>query len=315
MMAEINAKFSVIGISETWLQDISHTVDKDGYNFVHNHRSDRTGGGVGLYLTSELVYKTRNDLKLLDRQCTESLFIEICRPKEKSVIVGIIYRPPNQNPRDFISDLDRLLSKISKANKLRYILGDFNLNLMNPNCHQPTSEFLDLMYSNMLFPLIMRPTRITSNTATLIDNIFTNNLNHVTFNGLLFTDISDHLPVFSISRDQYTDPDITTPIVYRDKSESNVLKFQNELGNINWPNLKGHNDPSHAYDSFLNEYTAVYNSCFPLKKQTVKRGTLNKPWLSKALLESIRKKNKLYKRYLRNPSPQNEEKYKKYKTN
>ena len=110
------------------------------------------------------------------------------------------------------------------------------------------------MYSNMLFPLIMRPTRITSNTATLIDNIFTNNLNHVMFNGLLFTDISDHLPVFSISRDQYNDPDITTPIVYRDKSESNVLKFQNELGNINWPNLKGHNDPSHAYNSFLNEY-------------------------------------------------------------
>ena len=131
------------------------------------------------------------------------------------------------------------------------------------------------------------------------------------FNGLLFTDISHHLPVFSISRDQYNSPD-TTPIVYRDKSESNVLKFQNELRNINWPNLKGYNDPSHAYDSFLNEYTAVYNSCFPLKKQTVKRGTLNKPWLSKGLLESVSKKNKLYKRYLRNPSPQNEEKYKKY---
>ena len=28
MMTEINAKFSVIGISETWLQDISHTVDR-----------------------------------------------------------------------------------------------------------------------------------------------------------------------------------------------------------------------------------------------------------------------------------------------
>ena len=167
---------------------------------------------------------------------------------------------------------------------------------MNPNCHQPTSEFLDLMYPNMLFPLIMRPTRITSNTATLIDNIFTSNLNQV-------TDISDHLPVFSISRDQYNDPDITTPTVYRDKSENNVLKFQNELRNINWPNLKGYNDPSHAFNSFLNEYTAVYNSYFPLKMQTVQRGTLNKPWLSKGLLKSISKKNKLYKRYLRNPSP------------
>ena len=89
MMAEINAKFSVIGISETWLQDISHTVDIDGYNFVHNHRSDRTGGGVGLYLTSELVYKTRNDLKLLDRQCAESLFKEICRPKKKVSLLAL----------------------------------------------------------------------------------------------------------------------------------------------------------------------------------------------------------------------------------
>ena len=146
---------------------------------------------------------------------------------------------------------------------------------MNPNCHQPTSEFLDLIIQTCFYSLIMRPTRITSNTATLIDTIFTNNLNHVMFNGLLFTDISDHLRVFSISRDQYNDSDITTPIVYRDKSESNVLKFQNELRNTNWPNLKGYNDPSHAYDSFLNEYTAVYNSCFRLKKQTVKRGTLN----------------------------------------
>ena len=117
----------------------------------------------------------------------------------------------------------------------------------------------------MLLSLIMRPTRITSNTATLIDNTFTSNLNHV-------TDISDHLPVFSISRDQYNDPGITTPIVYRDKSESNVLKFQNELRNINWPNLKGYNDPSHAYNSFLNEYTAVYNSYFPLKKEKSSKG-------------------------------------------
>ena len=126
------------------------------------------------------------------------------------------------------------------------------------------------MYSNMLFPLVMRPTRITSTNATLIDNIFTKNLNHVMFNGLLFTDISDHLPVFSISLDQYNDPDTTTPIVYRDKSESNLLKFQNELRNINWPNLKGYNDPSHAYDSFLNEYTAVYNPCFPVKNKQLK---------------------------------------------
>ena len=47
----------------------------------------------------------------------------------------------------------------------------------------------------MFFPLITRPTRITSNTATLIDNIFTNNLNNLSVSGLMFCDISDHLGV------------------------------------------------------------------------------------------------------------------------
>ena len=47
------------------------------------------------------------------------------------------------------------------------------------------------MYSRMFFPLITRPTRITSNTATLIDNIFTNNLNNFSVSVLMFCVISD----------------------------------------------------------------------------------------------------------------------------
>ena len=81
-------------------------------------------------------------------------------------------------------------------------MGDFNLNLMNYESHQQTSEFLDIMYSNMLLPLITRPTRIISYTATLIDNIFTNHLENYLFSGLLFTDISDHLPIFCFSYEQ-----------------------------------------------------------------------------------------------------------------
>ena len=55
-------------------------------------------------------------------------------------------------------------------------MGDFNINILNSQSHQPTNEFINLMLSNSLYPLISKPTRITSSTATLIDNIFTNNL-------------------------------------------------------------------------------------------------------------------------------------------
>ena len=104
-----------------------------------------------------------------------------------------------------MNSLDSLLASISKENKICYVLGDWNLDLINHHCHETTGEFLEIMYSRMFFPLITRPTRITSNTATLIDNIFTNNLNNFSVSGLMFWDISDHLPIFTLLLDQNKD--------------------------------------------------------------------------------------------------------------
>ena len=42
---------------------------------------------------------------------------------------------------------NELLSKISKENKICYLMGDFNLNLMNHQSHSPTGEFLDALYT------------------------------------------------------------------------------------------------------------------------------------------------------------------------
>ncbi len=55
-----------------------------------------------------------------------------------------------------------------------------------------TDEFINTMYS------ITRPSRITSHCATLIDNIFTNDIENNTMSRLLINDISDRLPVFTV---------------------------------------------------------------------------------------------------------------------
>ena len=219
LLDSLNQKFSIIGISETWLNNLEHNVDIDGYNFVHNYRSDRPGGGVGLYLASELEYKSRIDLSFNDMECTESLFIEICKAIGKNFVVGVICIPPNQNVNNFVKNVNKLMAKISLENKLCYIMDDFNLNLMNYHSHQLTSEFLDIVYSNMFFLLITRPTRITSNTATLIDNIFTNNFDHFFCSGLLFTDISDHLPIFCIFYEHRADEDKRAYLIFREKTK------------------------------------------------------------------------------------------------
>ena len=57
------------------------------------------------------------------------------------------------------------------------------------------------MCSFGLLPKIIRPTRTTENSATIIDNIFTNNLTVNTTSGNLLTDFSDHFGQFvSIER-------------------------------------------------------------------------------------------------------------------
>ncbi len=156
LLASIDCKFSVVGISETWLSDSYTNVDLDGYNFIQNCRHGRAGEGVGLYLDNSMVFKMRDDLSLDGLEHVESLFVEICRNKGKGIIVGIIYRPPSQNVDDFIQAVNTLTAKIAKEKKSCYLMGDFNLNLLNYQSHKQTYEFLDnnsnifyVMYSNI----------------------------------------------------------------------------------------------------------------------------------------------------------------------
>ena len=62
-------------------------------------------------------------------------------------------------------------------------------------------NFFYLMSSNSFLPLITRPTRVTANSAKLIDNIFTNHFDCSlqSSEGIFVTDITDHYPIFHIN--------------------------------------------------------------------------------------------------------------------
>ena len=105
----------------------------------------------------------------------ESIFIEVDKEqmnKDKNVIVGVIHRPPGTNIESFNDRLATILSKIKCENKYLYLLGDFNINLLNVEKHAPSQEFLDLLFSYSLIPTINKPTRVTKLSASLIAYIF-----------------------------------------------------------------------------------------------------------------------------------------------
>ena len=67
--------------------------------------------------------------------------------------------------------------KLAKENKERFITVDFNFNLMKSENHTDTFEFLEVMTTNFLLPTITIPTRINSHNNTLIDKIFSSEIN------------------------------------------------------------------------------------------------------------------------------------------
>ena len=200
----LDHEFTVIGLTETWLNDSSCEIyGINGYKSVEKHRSGM-GGGVALFMRDNLTFTERNDLAHFDEDI-ESVYIEIGKDQlhsNRDIVIGVIYRPPN---RDIVSFNDKLcitLDRIKRENKLCYLLGDFNINLLNHDSHIHTGEFIDLLSTYSFLPLITRPTRVTASTATLIDNILTNNVDNIVHSdqGILVTDVTDHYPVFHIHR-------------------------------------------------------------------------------------------------------------------
>ena len=90
------------------------------------------------------------------------------------------------------------LKKEHKKSKI-IITGDFNMDLFKYTLHPPTNEFLTNFYNQGMIPLITKPTRLTQNSATLIDNIFTDDIYNM-FAGLCSFDLSDHETLFLIDK-------------------------------------------------------------------------------------------------------------------
>ena len=92
----------------------------DNYDFVNANRTSRNGGGVGIYITKDINFKLRRDLNINNENIMESTFVEIIAPNKKNIVIGVIYRPPNSKFNLFENEINQILSKIDKENKICY---------------------------------------------------------------------------------------------------------------------------------------------------------------------------------------------------
>ena len=272
----------------------------EGYNALFNSRESKGWGGVALFLKLGITYIPRPDISLFFEGVFESVFAEVL-DKGRRFIVGSIYRPPNSNMTAFLQYLGEVTVKLK--DKPSYIMGDFNLDLLKSQDNSPSSEFLDDLSSVGFHPLISLPSRITSHTASIIDNIFTNDFcGHMT-SGFIVTPLSDHLPTFAIfhQRKQYHDkaPRLVTK---RDLGSKNKAKFREWVRNWGPSVSLNANTIEEDASVFFQHLKQGYDACFPPKQVRLKRIDIEKPWLhNEEMLSKLKERNRLHASTLKNP--------------
>ena len=143
------------------------------------------------------------------------------------------------------------------------------------------------MISLFLYPLISIPTRITKTSKSLIDNIFVNSL-HFCQSGCVYSDLSDHLPIFGSLHFKNSYIPSKIPLFSRVITDEKIQNFKQELSSSLSLNIQDDNP-----DSLIERFTLIFNSLtdknFPLKLVSKKK-TPRQPWMTQGLLQSVIKK-------------------------
>ena len=122
---------------------------------------------------------------------------------------------------------------------------------------------MDIMYDHSFYPIINKPTRIIQSSSTCIDHIWTNIHDKNISRALITHKIADHLPVIQNTKIS----NIKTALRYtRNFSKRNCTLFNEALSDIDPSDILHHTTADNAIDSFMQQYSTLFNSHFPLKK-------------------------------------------------
>ena len=286
-------KVDVVILVETWLTTTSENrINIPGYVYVGTPRLRKKGGGVGFLIRENITDINRHDLGIKS-DIIENHFIEI-KCSKLNIIVGSIYRPPNTLETDFLSSMKVFIEKYQKINKNQkeLILGmDHNLDLLKHNTHIHTQQFIELLMDGKLIPTITRPTRVTTKSATLLDNIILSVDLYVKQNSCIIThDMSDHFPCLTIIRNcnYYAEGSMQLP--KRKLTEKNLQKIKENLLQVNWDLVLTNRNAQDSMSAFHEQLIAELDRVAPERNINVSTNqVLNIAWMTPGLLKCSKK--------------------------
>jgi hypothetical protein len=170
-----------------------------------------------------------------------------------------------------------------------------------------------MLFSFGFLQLILKPTRCTPNSATLIDHIISKNLNKKFESFIMTSKISDHFPIF-FTTFNLKPADNVKYLNVRDFSKKNVNSFKNDLYRISWNDVYILDNVHDSFNNFSQTFNDLYELRFPERKIKFNKNFHKiQKWMTQGLLVSRLTKIKLGKKSIKMPTPENIQIYKNYR--
>lgn len=210
-----------------------------------------------------------------------------------------VYRSPSTCSEQFVLELKPYLEQINRIVLDNHIfIGDINLNINQEN--EIVFDYMNILSENNFVSLINKNTRIQGGSASCIDHIFLksrlNDIQKECLPIVLKSCITDHFSTI-----------LSLPLQTENNSQKetytkfiNYKNLKTDLEKYNWDAFYSINDVEIATTFFvklLTDKIQENTKLNKLKRVNIKR----KPWITTALIQSINKKNDLYKKYRENP--------------
>ena len=163
-------------------------------------------------------------------------------------------------------------------------------------------KYFDDVVSNGFFPKITLPTRLSDHSSTLIDNIFTNNMDETGTSGILLNNISHHQMIFTYVENVSYIAEVPKFIEIEKRDDRSMHAFVNELNELNIYNqLQSALDTNSQenYNTFIKLLSSAKHKHLP--KRIVRfneKKHKNAKWLTNGILKSINTKDKMYKKLM-----------------
>ena len=300
LLSNLQQSPDIIALTETWLDESN--MEKyilDGYKSFHVVREPKKRGGVSIHVRDTLMCDKISEFSYINN------LIEICTIvvsiNDQKYVIAAIYRPSTkyEKIKEFRKELTPILKSQLFKKSNSFVIGDLNIDLLIHGQHQETNEYLNLLQTYNYMPVITRPTRFPQGrqlgTPSLLDHLFIN-FSPASTAGILHYDITDHLPIF-LNLHLPKPIETSYSIKFRIFNEENETKFTRKLAYTLWEEILIDPDVNNNFDLFYSTFERLYNECFPIKTKIISAKRFQSPWLSSGLINSIKNKNKMFKKF------------------